>query len=137
MMQQRMAQRLEHRNEIGHPCRAWLVEQESKSESRVECSPLVAHFPYTMKCDQQVPCTTCLRREHGASCKYSKGGLDGPDKRDQESKTAEAQLRLQKLEKMVTSLMQTTKGTSNGHGGKIPRDALVDERTEEISTAGS
>lgn len=76
-----------------------------------------AHYPYRLKCDRQHPCTGCSKRGDAVSCNYSNASRDehNAPRRTGGPKDSEAQLRLQKLEKMVTSLMQTTRnGSENG-----------------------
>ncbi|KAH6677492.1 fungal-specific transcription factor domain-containing protein [Halenospora varia] len=63
-----------------------------------------------LKCDRQQPCTACLKRSgaDAASCSYSSSSQSVRDKKEKpaDSRTSEAQLRLQKLEEMVMGLMQ-------------------------------
>lgn len=61
----------------------------------------------------------CLKRGDETSCVYSNGGAIGRDRRGEESRDSEAQLRLQKLEEMVTSLMRSTKGDSDSNRDKM------------------
>ena len=62
-----------------------------------------------LKCDRQVPCESCLKRGEEASCTYSNAEKQGRDKRDCDHRDSEAQFRLQRLEEMVTTLIQTNK----------------------------
>ena len=62
-----------------------------------------------------------------APCNYSNGGSKGRDRRARGSRASEAQLRLQKLEEMVTSLMQTTKEGLEGRSeNTAPNNVTVD-----------
>ena len=77
---------------------------------------------------------SCSKRGDAASCNYSNGNQNGRDRRDNGSRTSEAQLRLQKLEQMVTSLMQTTKeGSGNRSERKPYYNATLDQRLEDLS----
>jgi hypothetical protein len=67
-----------------------------------------------LKCDRQVPCTTCAKNGIESSCNYAARAANGHERRDEESRASEAHVRLQKLEEMVTSLMQRT---ADGPGG--------------------
>lgn len=60
-----------------------------------------------LKCDRQTPCISCIKRGQANLCTYAKIP-DGLGRHDEGSKASQAQLRLQKLEAMVTSLMKTT-----------------------------
>ena len=90
-----------------------------------------------LKCDQKHPCSTCVKRGDGDSCTYFQGRQPG---RDVQSRTSEAQARLQKLESMVVDLMQTTKepagSTTNGSSSSFSRDLPVDERMNTLSVNG-
>ncbi|KAK3171834.1 hypothetical protein OEA41_003918 [Lepraria neglecta] len=77
---------------------------------------------------------SCSKRGDAASCNYSNGNQNGHDRRDGGSRTSEAQLRLQKLEQMVTNLMQTTKeGSGNRSERKPSYNATLDQRLEDLS----
>lgn len=94
----------------------------------------VAHCPHRMRCDRQLPCISCSKRGDAVSCNYSNGGRAGRDKYDGESRASEAQLRLQKLEEMVTSLMQTNEQDSEHHSEKkSPQHVRIDQRLRELS----
>ena len=67
---------------------------------------MLAHGGYRLKCDRQSPCVSCSKREDEASCTYSNNEKLGHDSRKCNNKDSEAQFRLQKLEKMVSSLIQ-------------------------------
>jgi hypothetical protein len=91
---------------------------------------LVADSPHRLKCDRQSPCTACSKRGDIASCSYSNGGPSGREG----PQAAEAQLRLQKLEEMVTGLMQTNKEHSENLSDKTsPPGMTVDGRMETLS----
>lgn len=77
---------------------------------------MLAHPLHRLKCDRQLPCMNCSKRGDAASCDYTNGLRKGRDKRDEASKASEAQTRLQKLEQMVTSLMQPTSQGSETSG---------------------
>ena len=97
-------------------------------------STSVAHYPYRLKCDRQNPCAPCSKKGHAASCSYSSGWRNRGDRRDAASKASEAQLRLQKLEQMVNSLMQTTKEGFEGRTEKASfHNATIDRRLEGLS----
>ena len=69
---------------------------------------------YRLRCDRQIPCACCSRRGDAASCTYSNSESIGCDKRDHHSRDSEVQIRLQKLEKMVTSLIPNSEEGSEG-----------------------
>jgi hypothetical protein len=138
MMLVRMAHRREHRNEISSRCLAPPVDRESQSHTRVEVLrfiKLVAHCVYRSKCDRQVPCISCSKRRDAASCKYSNGGRNGPNRRDGGSRASEAHLRLQKLEEMVTCLMKTAEEGSESCGNEKStlHNAKFDQHLEDVS----
>lgn len=77
---------------------------------------------------------SCSRRGKAASCQYSNGSQNVHDRHGGESKASEAQQRLQKLEEMVTSLMQTNKeGSESGSVNISPHNATVDQRFNKLS----
>lgn len=77
---------------------------------------------------------SCSKRGDAASCNYSNGNQNWRDKRDDGSRTSEAQLRLQKLEQMVANLMQTTKESSGSRCERKPSyNATLDQRLEDLS----
>ena len=61
---------------------------------------------------------SCSKRGEEASCIYSSPERPGRDKRDCGHRESEAQLRLQRLEKMVTSLIQTNEESSERRSDK-------------------
>ncbi|KAI9714185.1 MAG: hypothetical protein M1828_001200 [Chrysothrix sp. TS-e1954] len=70
-----------------------------------------------LKCDRQIPCTSCSKRGDEASCTFANAG---GRQRDEAKRTSEAQARLQKLEEMVTNLISQGSGVGektrqNGH----------------------
>jgi hypothetical protein len=104
----------------------------------LEHAPLAAHCRYRSKCDRQVPCISCSKRGDAASCSYSNGGRNRRDRSDGGSRASEAQIRLQKLEEMVTSLMQTTKEDSENCSGKrSSQNVTVNQRSRELSNHSS
>ena len=66
---------------------------------------------------------TCSKRGDETSCTYYTGGANGRDRRGKEYRDSEAQLRLQKLEEMITSLIQTTKEDSEVPRNRMPLQA--------------
>ncbi|TVY49194.1 Fusarisetin A cluster transcription factor [Lachnellula occidentalis] len=95
-----------------------------------------------LKCDRQVPCSSCVKRGRydAASCSYSSGNRNERGKRDRagESKNAEAHLRLQKLEDMVTGLLQSTNEGSESNGNSAHADGQpVDRNLEDLSLDSS
>ena len=90
-----------------------------------------------LKCDRQVPCTPCTKRGEtsSASCSYAKASKDGGNSSQRASicVRSEAQLRLQKLEDMVTGLMQTTSAKENGSSSVSSAD--VDRRMKDLSVS--
>ncbi|KAL1296883.1 hypothetical protein AAFC00_004498 [Neodothiora populina] len=59
-----------------------------------------------LKCDRQLPCTGCAKRGDSDSCIYANDNTSDRSHRDGTPRTSEAQFRLQRLESIVTSLMQ-------------------------------
>lgn len=109
---------LEWPKEIASPYHVLHAEHESQySPSHHHPNPSTAHDIYRLKCDRQRPCSSCVKRGDGTPCTYA-GALKDNRNRHVESKGSEAQLRLQKLEEMVTSLMQNTNDRS-GHGANL------------------
>ncbi len=69
-----------------------------------------------------------------ASCTYSNADKLGPDRRDCGYRDSEAQLRLQKLEEMVTSLMETNKDGFESHSDKTsPHTGTGDQNFDDAS----
>jgi hypothetical protein len=60
-----------------------------------------------LKCDRNHPCGNCQKRDESSKCTYSTGVASSGRKRDAEQSKSEVQTRLQKLEQMVSSLMQS------------------------------
>ena len=88
----------------------------------------MAHNICRLKCDRQNPCSSCLKRADAASCNYSESSRNSRDSYAGVPKTSEAQLRLQKLEELVTDLMQTSKQISENGSQKIPPGNLKADR---------
>ena len=100
---------------------------------RSPCAYLISHS-HRLRCDRQVPCTSCTKRGDTTSCSYSMGSHTRRDRPDGGSKASEAQLRLQKLEEMVTGLMQTSQKVPESIGDQRSRsNATVDQRLEDLS----
>ena len=94
----------------------------------------VADSPHRLKRDRQSPSTACSKGGDIASCNYSNGGPSGREG----PRTAEAQLRQQKLEEMVTGLMQKNKERSENLSDKTsPPGMTVDGRMETLSVHSS
>ena len=105
-----------------------------KSVSPLSHLAVVAEFFRRLKCDRQAPCTSCSKRGEAGSCNYISGGRNGHERPDGGgSKSSEAQLRLQRLEEMVTSLMQIP-DISNGH--VLAHHASVAQRLNGLSVHG-
>lgn len=80
----------------------------------------------------------CSKRGDETSCVYSNGGAIGRDRRGEVSRDSEAQLRLQKLEEMVTSLMRSTKGNSISNSDKMaPSVATAEQGFDGVSLPSS
>ena len=95
-----------------------------------------------LKCDRQVPCSSCAKRGRydAASCTYSSGNRNERGKRDRagESKNAEAHLRLQKLEDMVTGLLQSSSEGSESTGDIAHANGQpVDQNLADLSLDSS
>ena len=98
---------------------------------------LVAHCLCRLKCDRQVPCTSCSMRGNAASCNYSNGAPHGRGTGSGGSRATEAQLRLQKLEEIVTSLMQTSKDGYQSSSKPATYNSTVDRRLKDLSIHSS
>ena len=75
----------------------------------------------------------CAKRGDVASCNYSNDNIilrKGP-------RTSKAQLRLQKLEEMVASLMQNSVKTSENHIEHTSPYAAIDQHLKELSFQNS
>lgn len=89
-----------------------------------------------LKCDRKVPCTPCYKRGRAssASCNYVRNCEEGStSNRALTSTKTEAQLRLQKLEEMVTGFMQTD--SPNSTATVSANSTMVDQRMEELSVS--
>ena len=90
-----------------------------------------------LKCDRQTPCAPCSKRGDAASssCNYSKINKDGGNasNRPTFSNRSEAQFRLQKLEEMVTGLMQAS-SSSSPHSSSSD-SATIDRQMEDLSVS--
>lgn len=100
----------------------------------MNCSEQTAYCLRRLKCDRQVPCSSCSKRGGPDECTYSNTGRNGRGKRDRtgESKNAEAHLRLQKLEEMVTGLMQSNGGSDSNSENASSNSGAVDQNLEDL-----
>ena len=77
---------------------------------------------------------SCTKRGDAASCSYSNNNRNGTEKRATRSRDSEVQLRLQKLENMVTGLMRTSsEGTESRSDKPLPFDVAVDHCLQDLS----
>ena len=77
---------------------------------------------------------SCLKREDGQSCTYSSAERLGRERSDYGDRDSEAQLRLQKLEEMVTSLIQTNKEGSESRSDKVSsHSGMGDQDRDDVS----
>ncbi|KAF6241377.1 hypothetical protein HO173_000087 [Letharia columbiana] len=101
-----------------------------RNRQSVSCLPCRTR---KLKCDRQIPCVSCSKRGDETSCAYSNGATNGRDRRGGEARDSEAQLRLQKLEEMVTSLMRTTKEDSEILRNEMsPQAVIADQRFNNL-----
>ena len=129
---------IQWQSEIGSQYRAYHVELESLVFLALSNRWSVAYHLYRLKCDRQVPCASCSKRGDEGSCVYSNGSGNRRDRRGGESRDSEAQLRLQRLEEMITSLMRTTKEDSEGRSDKSsPRFWTAEQRFTNLSPPAS
>ena len=88
-----------------------------------------------LKCDRQSPCAPCSRRGDVAavSCNYSKSEKDNGHgtNTSTNSTRAEAQIRLQKLEELVTGLMQAT--PSSDGADDASNNMAIDHGPKEVT----
>ena len=81
---------------------------------------------------------SCSKRGDEASCTYSNAEKSARDRRDCGYKDSEAQLRLQRLEQMVTGLIQTNKAWSGGRNdNKILPNGPDNQMYDDISVDSS
>lgn len=89
-----------------------------------------------LKCDRRAPCSACSKRgpTNAASCNYF--GSDRKDRsrhdRAMDSKI-EAHIRLQKLEEMVTGILQTTNKCHDNAEDVYPTSRTADQTLESLS----
>lgn len=95
-------------------------------------------IPYNtcrLRCDRQIPCAPCSKRGDGDSCTYSSSIRNG---HDEPSRTSEAQLRLKKLEKMITRIMNNTADSSESQTDRsTPHSLNVEEHLRDLSVQNS
>jgi hypothetical protein len=74
----------------------------------------------------------------GASCHYASRPANGSERRDDGLRSSEAHLRLQKLEKMVTSLMQKTgEGIQSSKSNTSPSNGTIEQSIGSLSVESS
>jgi hypothetical protein len=99
---------------------------------------VVAHYARRLKCDRQVPCATCANNGIGPSCHYAARPTNGSERRDDGLRNSEAHLRLQKLEEMVTSLMQKTgAGFEGSKSNTNPSNGTIEQSIGSLSVDSS
>ena len=75
-----------------------------------------------------------MKRGEESSCAYSNEGTIGRETRGGEPRDCEAQLRLQKLEEMVTGLMRTTREHPKSHGENMTTHmSIADQCLDDLS----
>ena len=74
---------------------------------------------------------SCSKRGEEASCTYSNIEKPGRDRRDCGYRDSEAQLRLQKLEDMVTSLVRANEESPNSHSDRMSLNNFTSDRTPD------
>ena len=90
-----------------------------------------------MKCDRLHPCTPCSKRHDAESCSYPIFAKDKREPPGEGPRGNEVQLRLQKLEEMITTLMQNPKGTSKtSNDTHSVRDVTMSRSSESLSAHG-
>jgi len=98
----------------------------------------VTHCSSRLKCDRQIPCTTCTKNGIESSCNYSRHASNVHERSEVGLRSSEAHLRLQKLEEMVTSLMQKTVDCSNGLSSeKSISNTTIEHSISTLSVEGS
>ncbi len=99
---------------------------------------IISDYLSRLKCDRQVPCTTCTNSGSGPSCSYAVRPANGRERRDEGLRTSEAHLRLQKLEEMVTSLMQRTEdGSGEPNTNNSASNGTIEQKIGCLSVDGS
>lgn len=83
--------------------------------------------PYRLKCDRELPYLACSKRGDAALCRYVNGNYQGSGAHDGGLRVSEAQLRLQNLEEMVTTLMKRAQdGVTGRNEESSPKSAPND-----------
>lgn len=82
-------------------------------------------FYHRLKCDRQTPCNSCTKRGEQSACTYAQHAPAVRCRRDEAPKSSEAQLRLHKLEEMVTALMGSNKPASSSRSETLSIRALT------------
>ena len=80
---------------------------------------------------------SCSKRRDEGSCIYSDAEKPVRDRRDRGYRDSEAQLRLQRLEDMVTSLIQTDKDWSETRSDKAPLENGTDNQKRDEASIHS
>ena len=87
-----------------------------------------------LKCDRQTPCGSCIKRGDASSCSQSQNNPNGDLRRETRSRDSEAHSRLQKLEQMVTGLMQTPKKDPIDRNKNVDSDGTtLDKNLNDLS----
>ncbi|KAI9719226.1 MAG: hypothetical protein M1812_003556 [Candelaria pacifica] len=86
-----------------------------------------------LKCDREVPCACCLKRGDGNECDYASGSQAKRKSHSVGAKASEAQVRLQKLEEMVTSMMRTTRDGSSSNENTLPSNSILERTLDDLS----
>ncbi|TVY84761.1 Fusarisetin A cluster transcription factor fsa6 [Lachnellula suecica] len=101
----------------------------------------IAHCPHRLKCDRQIPCSSCSKRgpSDAASCNYSSDKRSDRGKRYKsgDSKNAEAHVRLQQLEAMVTCLIHSTNASPENNSNNAYPSFEAGQALENLSLDGS
>jgi len=101
----------------------------------VQLASSIAYSQGRLRCDRQIPCAPCSKRGNGDSCTYASSTRNG---HDELSRTSEAQLRLNKLEKMITHIMNNTAdGSESLTDRSTPHSLNVEEHLRDLSVHNS
>ncbi len=91
-----------------------------------------------LRCDRSVPCGSCTKKGEIVSCEYAITDQTRRDGTRSFFKTSEAQIRLQKLEDMVTELLESSGKELNADNDRTSRtNGTADKQPKSLSTRAS
>jgi hypothetical protein len=88
---------------------------------------LIAHFSTRVRCDRQLPCSTCSRRGFAQSCAYDPGASESIIPRS----AGTVHERLHQLESLVVNLMHQNRGPSPA----LAQDCVLPTPTSQVGSS--